>query len=314
MAHAGPIRALLVEDNPGDATLTRYYLAESLGSKVETSCVKWLRDAVRRLKHDAFDVIILDLNLPDADGLEGLRQIVAVVPQVPVVILSGLDDEEVAREALHAGAQEFLVKGSARYDDVGRAVEQVICRRRTDTTLPRFAVWAAHFSAEFAGARTTQLINGDDVISSTQPAEILVINAAGARAADFTLGDQADYFVLYRAFSLEAAKRALARRHYDAILLDPELPDAWARDVYETLVRATEDTPIVVLASWSTDPPGHLAKLHKPFAIVPRDRSVPDLVRRLLISATLRKRALGVLSEAVFDNGVPPQTPNTWRH
>jgi len=312
MAHTGPIRALVVEDNPADATLTRYYLAESLGSKVQTSFVKWLRDAVRCLKHDEFDVVILDLILPDADGLEGLRQIVAVVPQVPVVILSGLDDEEVARGALSEGAQEFLVKGSARYAEVGRAVEQAIFRRRTDTTLPRYAVSADHFSAELP--RTTQLIHGDDVISSTQPAEILVINAAGATAADFALGEQADCFVLYRAFTLETAKRALARRHYDAILLDPELPDAWARNVYETLVSTTEDTPIVVLASWSMEPLSRLAELHRPFAIVPRDSSVPDLLRRLLISATLCKRALGALSEAAPDNAVPPQPPSTWRH
>jgi DNA-binding NarL/FixJ family response regulator len=314
MAPIGPIRALVVEDNPGDATLTRYLLAESFGSPVQTSCVGWLSDAVRCLEHQTFDVVILDLVLPDADGLEGLRQIIAVVPQIPVVILSGLEDEQIAREALDEGAQEFLVKGSARDTDVGRAVEQAICRRRTETTPPRYAVWAAHFAAELAGTRTTQLINGDDVISSAQPAEILVINAAGATAADFAVGDQADCFVLYRAFTLEAAKRALARRHYDAILLNLELPDAWATDVYKTLLGATEDTPIVVLASWWTDPPGHLAELHRPFAIVPRDRSVPDLLRRLLISATLRKRALDGLSEAALDNGVPPQPPNTWRH
>ena len=218
MAPIGPVRALVVEDNAGDATLTRWFLAESFGSRIQTSCVGWLRDAVRSLEHEAFDVVILDLVLPDADGLEGLRQIVAMVPQVPVVILSGLDDEEVAREALNEGAQEFVVKGSPRYAEVGRAVEQAICRSRTETTLPRSDVWVAHFAAELARTRTTQLVNGDDVISSTQPAEILVINAAGARAADFALGDQANCFVLYQASTLEAAKRALARRHYDAIL------------------------------------------------------------------------------------------------
>jgi DNA-binding NarL/FixJ family response regulator len=314
MAHTGPIRALVVEDNPGDATLTRYYLAESLGPKVETSCVKWLRDAVHSLRCETFDVVILDLVLPDADGLEGLRQIIAVVPQVPVVILSGLEDEQIAREALDEGAQEFLVKGSARYAEVGRAVEQAICRRRAATTLPRYPVWAADFAAELAGTRTTQLINGDDVISSTQPAEILVIYAAGATAADFAVGDQADCFVLYRAFTLETAKHALAHRRYDAILVDLELPDAWATDAYETLLSSTEDTPIVVLASSWTDPLSHLAESHRPFAIVPRKKSVPELLRRLLISATLRKRALAGLSEAALDNGVPPQQSNTWRH
>lgn len=309
MAQIGSIKALVVEDNPGDATLTRYFLAESFGSRVQTSCVEWLRDAVRSLERETFDVVILDLVLPDAEGLEGLRQIIAVVPQVPVVILSGLDDEQIAREAVDEGAHEFLVKGGARYAEVGRVVEQAVCRRRTETTLPRYAVWAAHFSAELAGTRTTQLINGDDVISSTQPAEILIVNSADVIAEDLALGGRLDCFVLYQVHTLEAAQRALAHRHYDAILVDLDLPDAWARDVYETLVGATEDTPIVVLASWSTDPPGHLAELHRPFAIVPRERSVPDLLRRLLISATLRKRALCGLSEAALDNGVSPPPP-----
>jgi DNA-binding NarL/FixJ family response regulator len=313
MAHIEPIRALVVEDNPGDAILTRYSLAESLGSRVQTSCVGWLRDALRGLERETFDVIILDLILPDAEGLEGLRQIIAVVPQVPVIIMSGLEDEQIAREAINEGAQEFLVKGSARYAEVGRAVEQAIRRRCTDATIPRYAVGAARIAAELAGTRITQLINGDDVISSAHPADILVINAVGATTTDFAVGDQTDYFVLYRAFTLEDAIRALAGRHYDAILLDLELPDAWATDVYLTLLGATEDTPIVVLASWWTDPLGHLTEL-RPFAIVPRERSVPDLLRRLLISATLRKRALDGLSEAALDNGVPPQPPSTWRH
>ncbi len=313
MAQIGPFRALVVEDNLGDATLTRYCLAESFGSTVETSCVGWLRDALHSLEHQTFDIVILDLVLPDADGLDGLRKIIAVVPQIPVVILSGLEDEQIAREALNEGAQEFLVKHSARYADVGRAVQQAICRSRTETTPPRHTLWAAPFAAELAGTRTTQLINGDDVISSAQPAEILVINAEGATATNFAIGDRANCFVLYRAFTLEAAKCALTHRHYDAILLDLELPDAWARDVYETLLGSSEDTPIVVLAS-RRDLPRDLTELHRPFAIVPRERIVPHLLRRLVISATLRKRALVGLSEAALDNGVTPQPPNTWRH
>jgi DNA-binding NarL/FixJ family response regulator len=313
MAHTGPIRALVVEDNPGDATLARYCLAESFGSRVQTSCVGWLRDAVHRLEHQTFDVIILDLVLPDAEGLEGLRQIIAVVPQVPVLILSGLEDEQIARQALDEGAQEFLVKGSARYPDVARAVERAICRGSTETILPRYAIWAAAFMTEVAGTRTIQLITGDDVISSKRPAEILVVNSGGASAEDLAIDEHSDCFVLYHAHTLAATQRALAHRHYDAILVDLDLLDAWATDVYETLLRTVEDTPIVVLTCSST-PLCHHPELHTPFAIVPRERSVPDLLRRLLISATLRKRALDELSEAALDDGMPPQLPSMWRH
>jgi DNA-binding NarL/FixJ family response regulator len=304
MVHTEPIKALVVEDNPGDATLTRCFLAQSLGSAVQTSCAERLSEAVRCLEYEAFDVVILDLILPDADGLEGLRQITAVVPHVPVVILSGLDDEEIAREAFSHGAQEFLIKGSALCSEVGRAVEQAICRKRMEMELLRSA-----------GTRTSQLIAGDDVISSAQPAEILIIDSAGASAAALAIERQADCFVLHEAHTLEAAQRALTRRRYDAILVDLELPDAWARDVYRTLLGSTGDIPVVVLANSSIDPLCHLRELHEPFAIVRGERSTPDLLRRLLISAALRKRALSVLSEtALDDKWVPPQAPNMWRH
>jgi DNA-binding NarL/FixJ family response regulator len=304
MVHTEPIKALVVEDNPGDATLTRCFLAQSLGSIVQTSCAERLSEAVRCLEYEAFDVVILDLILPDADGLEGLRQIVAVVPHVPVVILSGLDDEEVAREAFSEGAQEFLVKGSALCAEVGRAVEQAIRRKRTEMKLLRSA-----------GTRTSQLIAGDDVISSAQPAEILIIDSAGTSVAALAIEGQADCFVLHEAHTLEAAQGALTRRRYDAILVDLELPDAWARDVYKTLLESTEDIPVVVLADSSIDPLCQLRELREPFAIVGRKRSAPDLLRRLLVSATLRKRALSVLSEAALDDKcIPPQPLNMWRH
>jgi CheY-like chemotaxis protein len=304
MAHAGPIRALLVEDNPGDATLTRCYLTQSLGSTVQTSCVERLGEALRYLEREIFDVVILDLVLPDADGLEGLRRIVAVVPHVPVVILSGLDNKEVERDAFSEGAQEFLVKGSALSVEVGKAVEQAICRKRTEMTLLRCA-----------GTDKAQLIAGDDIISSAQPAEILIIDSVGVSAAAFAIEGQADCFVLHEAHTLEAAQRALTRRHYDAILVDLELPDAWATDVYKALLESGEDIPVVVLASSWTDPPCHLRELRTPFAIVRRERIAPDFLRRLLISATLRTRALRALPKAALDDKcIPPQPPNMWRH
>jgi len=301
MVHTGPIRALLVEDNPGDATLTRCFLAQSLGSTVQTRCAERIGEALRCLESETFDVVILDLVLPDAEGLEGLRRILGVVPHVPVVILSGLDDEEIAREAFEQGAQEFLVKGSAVCAEVGRAVEQAMCRKRTEIKLLR-------------NARASQLIIGDDVINSAQPAEILIIDSAGASTAAFAIA-QADCFVLHEAHTWEAAQRALTRRYYDAILVDLELPDAWATDVYQTLLESNEDIPVVVLASSWTDPPSPLREPHRPFAIVRRERAVPALLRRLLISAALRSRALRALPEATPDaKCVPPQPSNMWQH
>ena len=99
MVRGKAIRALLVEDTPGDATLAQCLLAESLGPTVDTCCAERLSAAVSRLEEGTFDVVLLDLLLPDASGLEALQQIVASFPFVPVVVLTGLDDKGIVTDA-----------------------------------------------------------------------------------------------------------------------------------------------------------------------------------------------------------------------
>ncbi len=104
-------RALLVEDNEGDHRLLKAALAEVNDLQIELCHVSRLSDAVNWLAREKFDVILLDLSLPDSQGLNTLTQGRQAAPGVPIVVLTGLDDEAMAIRALEIGAQDYLVKG-----------------------------------------------------------------------------------------------------------------------------------------------------------------------------------------------------------
>ncbi len=118
---------LLIEDNPGDADLTRLRLVEA-NSDVEVKCVERLADGLACLAEKP-TVVLLDLNLPDSRGAATYRSILDKAPGVPVVILSGQDDEALATKAVHHGAQDYLVKGSFDAKDLDRAMRYAVERQ-----------------------------------------------------------------------------------------------------------------------------------------------------------------------------------------
>jgi diguanylate cyclase (GGDEF)-like protein/PAS domain S-box-containing protein len=124
------IRILLVEDNIGDARLIEVLLEEEAGGEFDVRHVDRLRTAMDELARDHFDVVLLDLSLPDSHGLETVEALRRHSSLVPIVILSGLDDEDVALRAVQAGAQDYLVKGRADGNLIKRAVLYAIERHR----------------------------------------------------------------------------------------------------------------------------------------------------------------------------------------
>ena len=119
---------LLIEDNPGDADLVRLRLVEGK-SAVDVSCVNRLSDGLDSLKQSLPSVILLDLNLPDSQGAETFRKVLEKAPNVPVVILSGQDDEALAMKALHQGVQDYLVKGAISSSGLDRAMRYAVERQ-----------------------------------------------------------------------------------------------------------------------------------------------------------------------------------------
>jgi hypothetical protein len=121
-------RVLLIEDNPGDADLIRLRLVES-STPVDVSCAQRLSDGLDSLAQLRPSVVLLDLNLPDSQGAETFRKVLAKAPDVPVVILSGQDDEALATKALHLGAQDYLIKGAYGRGELDRAMRHAMERQ-----------------------------------------------------------------------------------------------------------------------------------------------------------------------------------------
>lgn len=139
------INVLLVEDNLGDARLLREMLIEARPLKTTLTHVPTLGHAEAFVAGNPVDVILLDLGLPDAQGLEAVRRVHAAAPHVTLVVLTGLDDEDLAGQALKEGAQDYLIKGQIDSRGLKRAVRYAIERKMLEEAL----------FAEHARARVT---------------------------------------------------------------------------------------------------------------------------------------------------------------
>jgi len=128
MAHE-IIKVLLVEDNPGDVRLLQEFLREITSVRVELLPVGRLDEALNCLNGNRFDVILLDLSLPDSQNLETVIIAHRQIPETPIIVLTGLDDENLAIRAMQEGAQDYLVKGQVNGDLLVRSMRYAIERQ-----------------------------------------------------------------------------------------------------------------------------------------------------------------------------------------
>src|ERR1700730_15880799 len=131
------IHVLLVEDNPGDARLFLELVRETGADRLKLEHVTRLSTALDRLSRERFDLMLLDLSLPDEQGLATLTRTHAHAPKVPIVVLTGLDDEALAVKAVRAGAQDYLVKGRVDGDLLVRSMRYATERGRAVEALER---------------------------------------------------------------------------------------------------------------------------------------------------------------------------------
>jgi two-component system cell cycle response regulator len=132
-----PVQILLVEDNPGDARLVREMLGDVTSNEFDVQHVERLAEARERLMRNGTGCVLLDLSLPDANRLEALMQLRAAAPDVPIVILSGLQDELLAVKAVQEGAQDYLIKGRVDGEALGRSISYAIERKQSEMELSR---------------------------------------------------------------------------------------------------------------------------------------------------------------------------------
>ena len=143
------LRILLVEDNAGDARLLRQMFSKEEPGSFELTHLLRMSEAVVHLAKGGVDIILLDLGLPDGHGLDTVRRAHAVAPGVPVIVLTGLDDEALAAAAMTEGAQDYLIKGQIENRALPRALRHAIERYRMQRETELLRTNQMQFKDEF---------------------------------------------------------------------------------------------------------------------------------------------------------------------
>jgi signal transduction histidine kinase len=131
------LRVLLVEDNAGDARLLRQMFSKEKAGSFELTHKTRMAEAEVHLARGGVDVVLLDMGLPDGHGIENLRRARAAAPDVVMMVLTGLDDEGLAAEAIKEGAQDYLIKGQIENRALPRALRHAMDRQRMQTESDR---------------------------------------------------------------------------------------------------------------------------------------------------------------------------------
>jgi diguanylate cyclase (GGDEF)-like protein/PAS domain S-box-containing protein len=131
----GHDRILLIEDNPGDVLLIQTMLSEAHERRFEVKSAQRLSEGLAQVERNGIGVILLDLGLPDSTGLQTLAAVQARAPEIPVLVLTGDDDEGLALSAVKAGAQDYLLKGRVDGAQLGRAIRYAIERKQAEHAL-----------------------------------------------------------------------------------------------------------------------------------------------------------------------------------
>ena len=168
-------RLLLVEDNPGDAGLLREMLKEAGSQHSELTHVQRMSDAEGHLRKHGVDIILLDLGLPDAEGVGAVRRVHIAAPHVPLVVLTGLDDETLGTQALQEGAQDYLIKGDIETRGLLRAMRYAVERK---------AMEEAWF-AEKERAEVTLNCIGDAVACTDIAGKVSFLNVVAEHMTDW---------------------------------------------------------------------------------------------------------------------------------
>jgi len=131
---------LLIDDDPEYTFLMREMLTAAWDAPFHLQCADRLSNGLKQLTMGDADVILLDLLLPDSQGLDTFVQVHAQVPDTPIIVLSNLKDEELATKAIQKGAQDYLLKGQTDVNDLRRAIRHAIGRKRAKATPPKAAL------------------------------------------------------------------------------------------------------------------------------------------------------------------------------
>jgi DNA-binding response OmpR family regulator len=132
---SAPLKVLLVEDSLSDAVLLEESLTQNNLGQFKFIRTETLREAIAHLSKEPADVMLLDLSLPDVAGPDTFIRARAELPQLPIVVLTGVEDEAIGLEAVRHGIQDYLIKGQAYGRQTARAIHYAIERKRAEMAL-----------------------------------------------------------------------------------------------------------------------------------------------------------------------------------
>src|ERR1700730_594016 len=144
-----PLQVLLVEDNAADARLLREMFTKERPDCLQLTLVLRMSEAEIHLAKGGVDIVLLDMGLPDGHGLDTVRRAHAVAPGIPMIVLTGLDDESLAADAMKEGAQDYLIKGQIENRALPRALRHAIERHRMQTETDLIRTHQMQFKDEF---------------------------------------------------------------------------------------------------------------------------------------------------------------------
>src|SRR5580692_2846908 len=143
------LQVLLVEDNAGDARLLREMFSKEKPDSFELTHLLRMSEALIHLAKGRVDIVLLDMGLPDGHGIDTVRRAHAAAPGVPLIVLTGLNDEVLAAEAMKEGAQDYLIKGQIENRALPRALRHAIERHRMQTETDLIRTHQMKFQDEF---------------------------------------------------------------------------------------------------------------------------------------------------------------------
>jgi PAS domain S-box-containing protein len=252
-----PINILLIEDNPGDARLIKEAFAET--SKATTYLLTWvdrLSLGMEHLLNEKTDLVLLDLNLPDSTGIETFIKLHDRIEHIPIIVMTGLDDETLATQAVRQGAQDYLVKGAADGHVLARAVRYGVERKRAEESL------RASESLRMANERLNYLISSiSNVIytKATKDHSTTFVSKNINKMLGYSPQEFQDHNFWEEHIHPDDADRITAefpnlydkdRHSLDYRFLHQDGAYRWIHDEL-ILVRDEQDEPVEIIGSWS---------------------------------------------------------------
>jgi diguanylate cyclase (GGDEF)-like protein/PAS domain S-box-containing protein len=295
---------LLVEDNPADVRLLREMFHEQSAHNTELTQVGTMGEAEKHLAEGMIDIILLDLGLPDAQGLEAVRRARAVAPGVPLVVLTGLDDESMASRALQEGVQDYLIKGQIDARGLLRALRYAVERKNMQEAL----------FDEKERAQVTLNSIGDAVICTNVSGNITFLNPVAQRMTGWSQGEaegrpMAEVFRILGATSRETSPNPMETAVENGMIHVPSNCILIQRDGFEIPIDATvspihdregRTTGVVIvfrdMGSTRTMALQMAHSAHHDFLTgLPNRKLLNDRIRQAIVSAPRHMKKVAVL-------------------